>query len=65
MDGCIFCIKRASVMDNVLWLIFVCIAGKAFFGKRHVLVIECMCFGPPDARCIVRRRERVVVVIPM
>ena len=29
MDGCIFCIKRASVMDNSLWLnslnnIFVC-----------------------------------------
>ena len=20
MDGCIFCIKRASVMDNLLWL---------------------------------------------
>ena len=20
MDGCIFCIKRASVMDNILWL---------------------------------------------
>ena len=20
MDGCIFCIKRAAVMDNLLWL---------------------------------------------
>ena len=70
MDGCIFCIKRASVMmDNLLWLnsvnnIFVLFTRSALVSGRLELARTC-CFGPPDARCIVRRRERVVVVIPM
>ena len=69
MDGCIFCIKRTSVMDNVLWLnsvnnIFVLLTRSSLVRGMLWLAIAC-CFGPPDARCIVRRRERVVVVIPM
>ena len=69
MDGCIFCIKSASVMDNLLWLnsvnnIFVLFTRSVLVSGRLRLARAC-CFGPPDARCIVRRRERVVVVIPM
>ena len=69
MDGCIFCIKRASVMDNLLWLnsvndIFVLFRRSALVSGWLLLARAC-CFGPPDARCIVRRRERVLVVIPM
>ena len=69
MDGCIFCIKKASVMDNLLWLnsvnnTFVLFTRSALVSGRLWLARAC-CFGPPDARCIVRRRERVVVVIPM
>ena len=68
MDGCIFCIKRASVMDNLLWLnsvnnIFVLYTMSALASGR--LSARACCYGPPDVRCIVRRRERVVVVIPM
>ena len=69
MDGCIFCIKRASVMDNLLWLnsvnnIFVLFTRSVLVSSRLWLARACS-FGPPDARCIVSRRERVVVVIPM
>ena len=69
MDGCIFCIKRASVMDNFLWLnwvnnIFVLFTRSALVSCRLWLARAC-CFGPTDERCIVRRRERVVVVIPV
>ena len=55
-------------MDNLLWLnsvnnIFVftrsaLVSGRLWFARA-------CCFGPPDAKCIVRRREMVVVVIPM
>ena len=67
IDGCNFCIKRASAMDNLLWLnfvnnIFVLFTRSALVSGRLWLAIAC-CFGPPDARCIVRRRERVIVVI--
>ena len=39
MDGCIFCIKRASVMDNLLWLnwvnnIFVLFTRSALVSGR-------------------------------
>ena len=69
MDGGIFCIKRASVMDNVLWLnwtnnIFVLMTRSSLVRGMLWLARAC-CFGSPDARCIVRRHERVVVVIPM
>ena len=68
MDGCIFCIKRASVTDNLLWLnsvnIFVLFSRSTQVSCRLWLARAC-CFGPPDARCIVRHRERAVVVIPM
>ena len=69
MDGCIFCIKRASVMDNLLWLnsvnnIFVLFTRSALVSLGLWLASAC-CFGSPEARCIVRRRETVVVVIPM
>ena len=68
-DGCIFCINRASVMDNLLWLnsvinIFVLFTWSSLVSGRLWLARAC-CFGPSDAMCIVRRRERVVVVIPM
>ena len=64
-----FCIKRASVMDNLLWFnsvnnIFVLFTRSALVSGRLWLARAC-CFGPPDARCIVRRREKVVVVILM
>ena len=69
VDGCIFCIKRALVMDNLLWLnsvnnIFMLFTRSALVSGRLWLA-RASCFGPPDARCIVSRRERVVVVIPM
>ena len=55
-------------MDNLLWLnsvvnIFVLFTMSALVSGR--LWLARACFGPPDERCIVRRRERVVVVIPM
>ena len=69
MDGCIFCIKRASVMDNLLWLNSVNnifrVVYKVCSGEWQVVVGRACCFGPPDTGCIVRRRERIVVVIPM
>ena len=69
MDGCIFFIKKASVRDILLWLnsvnnIFVLFTRSALVSGRLWLARAC-CFGPTDARCIVRRREWVVVVIPM
>ena len=69
MNGCIFCINRASVMNNLLWSnsvnnIFVLFTRSALVSGRLWLAMAC-CFGPLDARCIFRRRERVVVVIPM
>ena len=69
MDGCIFCIKRASMMNNLLWLnsvnnFFVLFTRSALVSGRFRLA-RAYCFMPQDARCIVRRRERVVVVIPM
>ena len=56
-------------MDNLLWLnslnnIFVLWTRSALVSGRLWSARAC-CFGPHDARCIVRRRERVVVVIPM
>ena len=56
MDGYIFCIKRASVMENLLWLnsvnnIFVLFTRSALVSGRLWLARVC-CFGPPDARCI-------------
>ena len=42
MDGCIFCIKRASVMDNLLWLnsvnnIFVLFTRSVLVSSRFVV----------------------------
>ena len=42
MDGCIFYIKRASVMDNLLWLNSVnnifCVVYKVCSGEWQVVV---------------------------
>ena len=42
MDGCIFCVKRASVMDNLLWLNSVnnifCVVYKVCSGEWQVMV---------------------------
>ena len=56
-------------MGNLLWLnsvnnIFLLFTRSALVRGRFWLTRAC-CFGPPDARCIVSRRERVVVFIPM
>ena len=57
-------LKRASVMDNLLWLnsvnnIFVLLTRSSLVRGMLWLASAC-CFRAPDARCIVRRRERVV-----
>ena len=56
-------------MDDLLWLnsvnnIFVLLT-RSFLVRDMLWLARACCFGPPDARCIVRYRERVVVVIPM
>ena len=55
MDACIYSIKRASVMDNLLWLnsvnnIFVLFTRYSLASGMLWLDRAC-CFGPPDARC--------------
>ena len=65
----VFCIKRATMMDNLLWLnsannIFVLLTRSSPV-RGMLWLARAYCFGSPDARCIVKRRERVVVVIPM
>ena len=47
MDGCTFCIKRASVMDNLLWLNSV---NNIFVLFTRLWLARACCFGHPDAK---------------
>ena len=69
MVGCRLRISRASMIES-LWLlnslnrIFVLLTRSSLV--RIMLWLSWACyFGPPEARCMVSLRERVVVVSPM
>ena len=38
---------------------------RSALASGRLWLARACCFRPPDARCIVRRRERVVVIIPI
>ena len=69
IDGCIFCINRASVIDNLLLLnswnnIFVLLVRSSRV-SLILWLVRAWFLGPPFERCMVSLRERVVVVMPM
>ena len=69
MDGCNLRIRRASRIDRryvsfSMRSVFVLFTIVSVFWVVLWLSKVC-CFWPPLARCMVRRRERVVVVCPM
>ena len=69
MDGCNLRIRRASRRDRRYVsfsirsiLVFLTIVSRF---RVFLWLSKVCCLGPPLARCMVRRRERVVVVCPM
>ena len=69
MDSCSFLMSNAFIIDSLLgldWLymIFVLLTRSSLVRVWLWLSLAC-CLGPPDARCMVSLRERVVIVKPI